>query len=92
MDVMQYALTSLGLVAGVLVHVFKKVIEKRQDNATFHLKDYLTAYPYQTAVSVLMSVGGYFTLLATGELTGASAFLMGVTANSLAGAAGQGNR
>jgi hypothetical protein len=92
MDVAEYVITGTALAAGLAVHVLKKVVEKRQENDQFQLKDYLTAYPYQTVVSVLMSFGGYFTLLATGELTGASAFLMGVTANSLAGAAGRGTR
>ena len=82
---------ALALVLGTFVHILKKVMQERQANNAFHLDDYLMAWPYQTVVSVLMSVGGYFGLMAAGELSAASAFLMGVTANSMAGAA-PGNR
>ena len=92
MEVADQITTAAALLAGVVVHVLKKVVEKRQSNADFSLVDYLTAYPYQTAVSIMMSVGGYIGLMSTGDLNGPAAFLMGVTANSLAGAAGKGER
>ena len=91
MSVEAHLVPALALVLGTFVHILKKVIQERQANNAFHLNDYLMAWPYQTIVSVLMSVGGYLGLMAMGELTPAAAFLMGVTANSIAGAA-PGNR
>ncbi len=82
-----HAVPVVALLLGIAVHILKKVMQLRQEDKTFHLRDYLMGWPYQTAVSVIMSIGGYIGLMATGELSGASAFLMGVTANSLAGAA-----
>lgn len=77
----------LALFGGVATHILKKVMELHQQDEKFHLRDYLLAYPYQTAVTLLMSLGGYLGLAATAELSLSSAFLMGVTANSFAGAA-----
>ena len=87
MELTDHIFPVLALLLGYVVHILKKVIQQRQSNKAFSLKDYLLAWPYQSIVSLIMSVGGYFGLLATGELSAASAFLMGVTANSLAGAA-----
>jgi hypothetical protein len=84
---MEHLMPGVMLVVGIACHILKKVVERRQADISFQLKDYLIGYPYQTAVSVLMAVGGYVGLHAMGDLTMSSAFLAGVTANSLAGAA-----
>lgn len=87
MELTDHILPVIALVLGYVVHILKKVIQQRQRNETFSLKDYINKWPYQTIVSLIMSLGGYLGLMAVGDLTAASAFLMGVTANSLAGAA-----
>ena len=83
----EYLLTGGALFAGIIVHVMKKVIERRQQNVNFSLKDYLMQYPYQTVTCVMMGVGAYFGLISGDSLTMSSAFLAGIASNSLAGAA-----
>ena len=78
-----YALTVLCLILGSTTHIVKKVIEVRKTDGTFSLKKYITMYPYKTYMVAMAGVGGYLGLLASGELTVASAFLMGFTANSI---------
>jgi len=77
----------LAMLAGSAAHIVKKVIEKRKTDATFSLKDFLTKYPYKTALAVMAGVGGFLGLQAAGELSLASAFMTGYIANSLGGAA-----
>ncbi len=77
----------LAMVVGTATHVLKKVVERRKTDNTFSLKKFLTAYPYKTILTLMAGVGGFFGLMAAGELTYASSFLAGYMANSLGGAA-----
>jgi len=77
----------VALVVGTGTHVVKKVVERRKTDASFNMKDWLTKYPYKTILTFMMGVGGYFGLMAAGELTYASAFMAGYIANSAGGAA-----
>ena len=79
--------TILTLILGTATHVIKKVVERRKTNESFSLKDYLTKYPYKTVLTLMAGVGGFLGLLAAGELTLASSFMVGYMANSLGGAA-----
>lgn len=81
----------LAMLAGVVTHIVKKVIERRQKNADFSLREYLLAYPYQTYFVIMSGIGGYLVLMTAGSLTVSSAFLAGVAANSL-GDIGPGSR
>ena len=87
MDTKFYVLTVLAMFAGSFLHVIKKVIQRRQTNDKFSLKDFLTKYPYKTIMSVAAGVVGYLMLMQAGELTYVAAVLTGYTANSLGGAA-----
>jgi len=80
-------LTILSLLAGTGTHIIKKVVERRKTDETFSLKDFLTKYPYKTALTLMAGVAGFVGLLATGELTYLTAFMAGYMANSLGGAA-----
>lgn len=80
-----------ALIGGTAVHIVKKVVERRQQNKAFSLKEYLVAYPYQTFLSTMAGGFGYVTLWMAGTLDPASAFLAGVAANSL-GDIAPGNR
>ncbi|KKK49623.1 hypothetical protein LCGC14_3133190 [marine sediment metagenome] len=77
----------LAMLVGSGAHILKKVVQRRKTDETFSLKDFLTKYPYKTALAVLAGVGGFLGLQAAGELTMASAFMTGYIANSLGGAA-----
>lgn len=82
-----YILTVITLILGTGTHVLKKVVERRKTNDKFTLKAYLTQNPYKTVLTLMAGVGGYFGLMAAGELTIATAFMAGFMANSLGGAA-----
>ena len=76
-----------ALLAGTATHVIKKVVERRKVDSAFSLKQWLTAYPYKTVLTVMAGVAGFLGLSAAGELTLASSFMVGYMANSLGGAA-----
>lgn len=75
------------LIAGTATHIVKKVVERRQTDETFSLKDFLTKYPYKTVLTMMAGVGGFLGLMAAGELSHVTAFMTGYMANSLGGAA-----
>jgi len=77
----------LALVVGTGTHVIKKVVERRKTDSAFTLKLWLTQYPYKTLLTLMAGVGGFLGLMAAGELTYASSFMVGYMANSLGGAA-----
>ncbi len=84
---MEYVYLILALVVGTATHVLKKVVEVRKTDEDYHLKDWLTKYPYRTVLTLMAGVGGFLGLMAAGELTYASAFMAGYMANSLGGMA-----
>ena len=84
---MEYLYLALAMIVGTATHVLKKVIEKRKTDRSFSFKDWLTAYPYKTVLTLMAGVGGFLGLMAAGELSYASSFLAGYMANSLGGAA-----
>jgi hypothetical protein len=83
----EYILLAVCMLLGVFTHVIKKIVELRKTNDSFSLKTWLTKYPYKTILTVMAGVGGFFGLMAAGELTYASSFMAGFMANSLGGAA-----
>lgn len=87
MDMYFYLISIGSMLVGTATHVIKKVIELRKTDNKFHLKTYITQYPYKTTLTVLAGVAGYVGLLSAGELTYISAFMTGYMANSLGGAA-----
>ena len=84
---MEYAYLILALIVGTATHVIKKVVEVRKTDEDYHLKDWLTKYPYRTVLTLMAGVGGFLGLMAAGELSYASAFMAGYMANSLGGMA-----
>lgn len=73
------------LLAGVLAHMLKEVSELRKsEGAGFHLKHYLSAYPYVTIVMLLTAGGAFAILHEAGQLTMAAAFATGYTIDSAA--------
>lgn len=84
-----FFLQMMGLVLlGTIAHVLKLVVEKRQTDQTFGMRDYLGLYPYRTALMVLTAVGTSIGLFTAGELTGVTAFATGYMAQSIGRAAG----
>lgn len=84
---MEMLILILLLVAGTATHIVKKVVERRQTDETFSLKDFLTKYPYKTVLTLMAGVGGFLGLMAAGELSLVTSFMTGYMANSLGGAA-----
>lgn len=84
---MEYVYLILALVVGTGTHVLKKVVERRKTDDTFTLKIWLTKYPYKTGLTLMAGIGGFLGLMAAGELSYASSFMVGYMANSLGGAA-----
>jgi len=84
---MEYVYLILALLVGTATHVIKKVVEVRKTDEDYQLKDWLTKYPYRTVLTLMAGVGGFLGLMAAGELTYASAFMVGFMANSLGGVA-----
>lgn len=88
MDMKTLALT-LGLVIlGTLAHVLKRVIEERETDKQFGLREYFGLYPYRTALMVLTAIGTSVGLFYAGELTPVTAFATGYMAQSVGAAAG----
>jgi hypothetical protein len=70
---------------GVVAHVIKEVVEIRQtEGAGFHLKHFLLAYPYRTAMMFMTAGGAFLLLLETNQLNMASAFAVGYGIDSAA--------
>ncbi len=84
---MEYVYLILALLVGTATHVIKKVVEVRKTDEDYQLKDWLTKYPYRTVLTLMAGVGGFLGLMAAGELTYASSFMVGFMANSLGGVA-----
>ncbi len=84
---MEMLILVLLMVAGTATHIIKKVVERRQTDETFSLKNFLTKYPYKTILTMMAGVGGFLGLMAAGELSYVTAFMTGYMANSLGGAA-----
>lgn len=82
-----YIWTVVSLIVGIGAHILKKVVERRKTEMSFSLKDWLTKYPYRTALVFIAGAVGYAGLLGTGQLTYVSAFMAGYMADSLGGAA-----
>jgi hypothetical protein len=74
---------------GIISHVLKKLVEIRQTDGGYHLRDYVNQYPYQTLLIIIGALGGFFLLYEINQLTYASAFGMGFIANSVGEAAGK---
>jgi hypothetical protein len=84
---MEYVFLILALLFGTATHVLKKVVEVRKTDEDYHLKDWLTKFPYRTVLTFMAGIAGFLILLATDELTYASSFMAGYMANSLGGMA-----
>jgi len=78
------ALVTLGTIA----HVFKKVVEGRQENKSLSLRVYLGLYPYKTALMLITAIGTAWGLFAAGQLNEVTAFGVGYISQSVSGAAG----
>ena len=79
----------IALLAGVVGHVLKKLIQVRNTDKTFSLKKYLVSYPYKTALMVFVAAGVFLHLLDEGTLSVSTAFLAGFSASSAGGSGDQ---
>lgn len=81
----EYVWIALGLLAGVVAHIIKKVIEERETNKSFSLKSYLTENPYKTFMVLFYAVAGAAGLYMDGSLSVYTAIVTGAAANSFSG-------
>lgn len=88
MDLIELLTVVALVLLGTLAHVLKRIVEVRQDNKEFGIKEYFGLYPYATALMVLTALGTSAGLYAAGELTLVTAFATGYMAQSVARATG----
>jgi hypothetical protein len=86
-NVSGYLIVAAGCLSGIAGHILKKVIQQRESDSTFTLKDFLSKYPYKTAMTVFYAVGGTAGLYFSDAATFYTALTVGFAANSLSGAA-----
>lgn len=85
-SIMDYLIVGAGCLSGIAGHVLKKVIQQRESDATFTLKQFLVLYPYKTAMTVFYAVGGTAGLYFSDTASFYTALVVGFAANSLSGA------
>lgn len=82
----EYLIVAAGCVSGIAGHILKKVIQQRETNSSFTLKDFLVLYPYKTVLTIFYAVGGTAGLYFSDAATFYTALTIGFAANSLSGA------
>lgn len=82
--------TILMVILGLLTHFLKDLIRiKQEEGAPPNIIKYWKDNPYQTLLSIVGALSGYFALLETGQLTALTAFGIGYMANSVADVLGK---
>ena len=84
-EYIEYLIVGSGTMAGVIGHVLKKVIQQRESDTSFGLRQFLTSYPYKTAMTLFYAIGGTAGLYFTDTATFYTALVVGFAANSLSG-------
>ena len=82
----EYIFIGVGAICGVVAHILKKVIMRRESDKTFSLRNYLTQNPYKTVMTLFYAGAGVAGLVVAGEASFYTALLAGFSANSLSGA------
>lgn len=78
------------LILGLLSHFLKDFIKIKKDTGKMvNPLTYWKENPYQTLLSTIGAVSGYFALMETAQLTALTAFGIGYMANSVADMLGQ---
>lgn len=85
-DLLAYGIVGAGTLAGVVGHILKKIITEREEHPDFGIKQFLTMYPYKTAMTVFYALGGTAGLYFTDTATFYTALVVGFASNSLSGA------
>lgn len=71
------------LALGLLTHFLVDVIALRKADQSAGFREYWTANPYQSALSIVGAMAGYAVLHSAGELTLVTAYGVGYMANSV---------
>lgn len=82
-DFLFYALHMGAMLLGTTGHIAKKIAEQRQKDITITLRSYLLRYPFQTYSMIIINIGAYGLLFATGTMNLSSALLAGIASNSV---------
>lgn len=85
-NVWGYLIVAGGAIAGVVGHVLKKVITAREKDSAFGIKQFLTTYPYKTAMTIFYAAAGVGGLYFSDSASFYTALTVGFAANSLSGA------
>jgi len=80
---LQYGLYFGAMAMGVIAHMVKKLAELNKQGTLISPKDYFMKFPYQTTLSVLGGIAGFFLMISTGEISYIAALLAGYTADSI---------
>ena len=80
---LQYGLYFGAMTMGVVAHMVKKLADLNKQGILLSPKDYFMKFPYQTTLSVLGGIAGYFLMISTGDISYIAALLAGYTADSI---------
>lgn len=80
---LQYGLFFFAMIMGVVAHMVKKLADLNKAGTLISPKDYFMKFPYQTTLSLLGGIAGYFLMISTGDISYISALLAGYTADSI---------
>jgi len=80
---LQYGLFFVTMLMGVIAHMVKKLADLNKQGTLLSPKDYFMKFPYQTTLSLLGGIAGYFLMISTGDISYIAALLAGYTADSV---------
>lgn len=72
------------LMLGMYSHYLKALIQKKKDGTPMGFRQYWVENPYQTQLSIIVSIITYIALMQAGELTFVTAWGAGFVCNSAA--------
>lgn len=79
----------LMTVLGVLTHFLKKLLNLKKSGNEVSPLEYWKLYPYQTTMSLVGAVVGYFFLVEAGQLSIATAYAIGYMSDSVSDVVGE---
>lgn len=74
---------------GVLTHFLKKLINLKKSGKEVSPLQYWKLYPYQTSLSLVGAIVGYFFMLEADQLTMATAYAIGYMSDSVSDVVGE---
>lgn len=83
LTILEYLMYFSLVILGVVAHFVKKLANLNKRGILISPKKYFMQYPYQTTLSFIGGIVGYFGMLSVGELSIISAVLLGYACDSI---------